>query len=201
MGDNDSSRMESCFYTRSHYEDKEWASWLPVYLSILHMHSVWPHLHSTAKCESVHFHEHHVIAFLFVHRRGIIIIIMRNITEQSSEDRPLVICLHKAASGSTFVLGTGIRMEVCVRNLVVRGFHWTTGSDCGPKPFLRHMRVHLTVWRSKGPYNRPYFIWLLSNQIGCEQPDLVHEGIPAYSHKTCFCERKIAPSLIETPPL
>merc|ERR1711966_588800 len=23
----------------------------------------------------------------------------------------------------TFVLGTGIRMEVCVRNLVVRGFH------------------------------------------------------------------------------
>ena len=103
--------------------------------------------------------------------------------------------------GISFVLGTGIRMEVCVRNLVVRGFHWTTGSDCGPKPFLRHMSVHLTVWRSKGPYNRPYFIWLLSNQIGCEQPDLVHEGIPAYSYKTCFCERKIAPSLIETPPL
>ena len=39
----------SYFYTRSHYEDKEWASWLPVYLSILHMHSVWPHLHSTAE--------------------------------------------------------------------------------------------------------------------------------------------------------
>jgi len=57
------AEMESCFYTRSHYEDKEWASWLPVYLSILHMHSVRPHLHSTAKCESVHFHEHHVIAF------------------------------------------------------------------------------------------------------------------------------------------
>ena len=27
------------------------------------MHSVWPHLHSTAECESVHSHEHHAIAF------------------------------------------------------------------------------------------------------------------------------------------
>ena len=98
-------------------------------------------------------------------------------------------------------MGTGIRMGVYVRNLVVRGFHWTTGSDCGPKPFLRHMSVHLTVWRSKGPYNRPYFIWLLSNQIGCEQPDLVHEGIPVYSYKTCFREWQIAPNLIEKAPL
>ena len=63
LGDNDSSRMESCFYTRSNYEDKEWASWLPVSLSILHMHSVWHHLHSTAEYESVHFHEHHAISF------------------------------------------------------------------------------------------------------------------------------------------
>ena len=101
----------------------------------------------------------------------------------------------------SFVLGTGIRMGVYVRNLVVSGFYWTAGSNGGPNPFLRHMSFHLTVWWSKGPCNRPYFIWLSSNQIGCEQPDLVHEEIPASSYKTCFREWQIAPNLIEKAPL
>ena len=49
-------------------------------------------------------------------------IFLRNITEQSSEDRPLVICLHKAASGISicswvrvFIAGEGFR---CGQNFV-----------------------------------------------------------------------------------
>ena len=44
---------------------------LPEYF--VHMDSVWLHLHSTAECESVHFHGHRAIEFLFVNWRGVVV--------------------------------------------------------------------------------------------------------------------------------
>ena len=63
--------MDPCFYTRSHYDDKERACWLPVSLNIFHMHPVWPHLHSTVRVKTCSFFlwSSYAVAFCLVHRR------------------------------------------------------------------------------------------------------------------------------------